>query len=105
MLYDHIVHAAYVHAFSFLLLFVFMLLAQFTPMPGLLPIYTLILLMYLPASAYNMFQRSTFKSVLTAYSVGALYTFTMIMILSFLIAFSLKEVVLQITDLQTPILP
>ena len=77
MLYDHLVHAAYVHSFSFILLFVWILLGQYTPIPSgpLFLSYVLILLVYLPASAKGMFQRGWFKSVLTAYSVGAVYTF------------------------------
>jgi len=36
MLYDHLVHAAYIHAFAFLLLLLFILLVQFTPIKGLI---------------------------------------------------------------------
>ena len=86
MLFDHLVHAAYIHAFSFLLLFVFILLVQFTPIKGLLWIYTAILLVYLPLSAKRMFGRGWFKSILTSYGVGAIYTFIMMLILILLIA-------------------
>lgn len=92
MLYDHLVHAAYIHAFSFLLLFVFILLVQFTPIPGLLTIYTLILLVYLPISAKRMFGRGWFKSFLTSYGVGAIYTFNMMIILIALIAMGLIDI-------------
>jgi len=93
MLFDHLVHAAYIHAFSFLLLFVFMLLVQFTPIKGLLWIYTFILLIYLPLSARRMFGRGWFKTVLTSYGVGAIYTFNMMIILSFLIGMGLSDIV------------
>ena len=93
MLYDHLVHAAYIHAFSFLLLFVFMLLVQFTPIPGLLLIYTLILLIYLPLSAKRMFGRSWFKSILTSYGVGAIYTFIMLIVLTVLISMGFSDIV------------
>lgn len=92
MLYDHLVHAAYIHAFSFLLLFVFILLVQFTPIPGLLAIYTLILLIYLPVSAKRMFGRGWFKSFLTSYGVGAFYTFIMMLILSFLVGIGVSDI-------------
>ena len=74
MLYDHLVHAAYVHSFSFLLLFTFILIYQFTSVSGLLFLYTMILLVYLPMSAKGSFQRGWFKSILTAYGVGSIYT-------------------------------
>ena len=101
MLFDHLVHAAYVHAFSFLLLFVFILLVQFTPIPGLLAIYTLILLVYLPISAKRMFGRGWFKSFLTSYGVGAIYTFNMMIILTALIAMGLIDIAKDVA-VQTP---
>lgn len=101
MLYDHLVHAAYIHAFSFLLLFVFILLVQFTPIPGLLAIYTLILLVYLPISAKRMFGRGWFKSFLTSYGVGFIYTFNMMIILTALIVMGLIDIAKDVA-VQTP---
>lgn len=92
MLYDHLVHSAYIHAFSFLLLFVFILLVQFTPAPGLLVIYTIILLVYLPLSAKRMFGRGWFKTFLTSYGVGFIYTFNMMIILIFLITMGMVDI-------------
>ena len=88
MLYDHLVHAAYLHGVSFLLLFAFILLHQFTPLRGLVFVYTAILLIYLPISARGMFGRGWFKSVLTAYGVGAVYSF---IILSAAVLFTAAE--------------
>ncbi len=92
MLYDHLVHAAYIHAFSFLLLFIFILLVQFTQFPNLLIIYTLILLIYLPISAKRMFKRGWFKSFLTSYGVGSVYTFIMSLILVYLISLGALDI-------------
>ncbi|MDB2439414.1 DUF3667 domain-containing protein [Hellea sp.] len=92
MLYDHLVHAAYIHAFSFLLLFVFIILVQITPIKGLMWIYTLILLIYLPLSAKRMFGRGWFKTVLTSYGVGLIYTFIMMLILILLIAMGVSDI-------------
>ncbi len=91
MLYDHLVHAGYIHAFSFLLLLAFILLAQFTPIPGLLLIYSGILLVYLPMSAKGMFRRSDIKSILTAYGVGLVYSTIMLIAAIFIIATALAE--------------
>ena len=93
MLFDHLVHAAYIHAFSFLLLFVFMLLVQFTPIKGLLWVYMAILLIYLPISAKRMFGRSWVKSILTSYGVGVIYTFIMMLILTYLIGLGISDIV------------
>ena len=92
MLFDHLVHAAYIHAFSFLLLFVFILLTQFTPIKGLLWVYSAILLIYLPLSAKRMFGRGWFKTFLTSYGVGAIYTFNMMIILTFLMGIGLFDI-------------
>ncbi len=92
MLFDHLVHAAYIHAFSFLLLFAFILLTQFTPIKGLLWIYSAILLIYLPLSAKRMFGRGWFKTFLTSYGVGAIYTFNMMIILTFLMGIGLFDI-------------
>lgn len=92
MLYDHLVHAAYIHAFAFLLLFVFILLVQFTQIKGLLWVYMAILLIYLPLSAKRMFERGWFKSFLTSYGVGAVYTLTMAIILTSLLLWGLVDI-------------
>jgi len=92
MLYDHLVHAAYIHAFAFLLLFLFILLVQFTPIKGLIWIYTAILMIYLPLSAKRMFGRGWIKTLLTSYGVGSLYTFIMILILTALITLGFIDI-------------
>ena len=92
MLFDHLVHAAYIHAFSFLLLFVFILLVQLTPIKGLLYVYSLILLIYLPLSAKRMFGRGWFKTILTSYGVGMIYTFIMMLILVFLMGMGVSDI-------------
>jgi len=98
MLYDHLVHAAYIHAFAFLLLFIFILLVHFTPIKGLIFIYITILLIYLPISAKRMFDRGWFKTFLTSYGVGAFYTFTMSIILTILIALGLVDIIKEVAQ-------
>ncbi len=97
MLYDHLVHAAYIHAFSFLLLFVFILLVQLTPIKGLLYVYSLILLIYLPLSAKRMFGRGWFKTFLTSYGVGMIYTFIMMLILVFLMGMGISDILKDVS--------
>ncbi|WP_034388178.1 DUF3667 domain-containing protein [Hellea balneolensis] len=97
MLYDHLVHAAYIHAFSFLLLFFFILLVQLTPIKGLIYIYSLILLIYLPLSAKRMFGRGWFKTFLTSYGVGLIYTFIMMLILFFLMSMGVSDILKDVS--------
>jgi hypothetical protein len=97
MLYDHLVHAAYVHSFSFLLLFAFILLSQYTELTGLIFWYTVILLVYLPLSVKRTFRRGWFKSFLTAYGVGCVYTATMMVISLVIVATALQSVALDIS--------
>ena len=91
MLYDHLVHAAYIHGVSFALLLVFILLHQFTSLPGLFFVYTAILLIYLPLSAKGMFRRGWFKSFLTAYGVGSVYTLIMAVVAITVVAGAVME--------------
>lgn len=98
MLYDHLVHAAYVHAFSFLLLFAFILLSQFTSTAWLILPYTLILLIYLPISAKRMFKRGWFKSILTALGVGSVYTLIMFFIGAIIVLQALQTVAYEISE-------
>lgn len=98
MLYDHLVHAAYVHSFSFLLLFVFILLAQYTSIRFLIVWYTIILLIYLPWSVKRTFRRGWFKSFLTAYGVGWVYTWTILLIAVIITALALQSVAIDISD-------
>lgn len=102
MLYDHLVHSAYIHAFSFLLLFVFILLVQLTNIPYLLLVYTAILLVYLPLSAKRMFGRGWFKSILTSYGVGAIYSFIMMMVLLLLISLGLSDILKDVAKTPAP---
>lgn len=98
MLYDHLVHAAYVHAFSFLLLFAFILLSQFTSTAWLILPYTMILLIYLPISAKRMFKRGWFKSILTALGVGSVYTLIMFFIGAIIVLQALQTVAYEISE-------
>lgn len=100
MLYDHLVHAAYIHSFSFILLFVFILLHQYLALPALLPLYTLILLIYLPISAKRMFERGWFKSFLTAYGVGIVYTLIMLFVFMLVVLMEIQNLAVDLSEQQ-----
>ncbi|HHL43773.1 MAG TPA: hypothetical protein ENJ42_09150 [Hellea balneolensis] len=73
LLYDHLVHAAYIHSVAFFLLFLGVLLMYI--LPGALVAKTLmvILLIYLPLSLRGMFHRGWIKSIWASYGVGFIY--------------------------------
>lgn len=98
MLYDHLVHAAYIHAFSFILLLVFILLHQYTEATFLILPYTLILLFYLPLSARRMFARGRFKSIFTAFGVGSVYTLVMFVTFSGIVVLAVNNVAADLSD-------
>lgn len=100
MLYDHLVHAAYIHAFSFMLLLGFILLHQYTSLGGLLFFYTLILLIYLPISAKRMFGRGWFKSFLTAYGVGSVYSLVMLFVFAGIVVLALENLAYDVSSQQ-----
>jgi len=84
MLYDHIVHAAYLHAIAFLLLFMGIVLSQFLPPQLILNFLFIALLIYLPVSLKRMFGRGWVKTIWTSYGVG--FTYLIILITSLSIA-------------------
>lgn len=92
MLYDHLVHAAYIHAFAFFLLLLFIILVQFTPIGGLPWVYLLIMAIYLPISAKNMFGRSWPKTIIASYGVGLIYTMNMAVILTGLLIWGVLDI-------------
>ena len=85
LLYDHLVHAAYIHAFAFFLLFSGILLARVFPGDAVGNLIVIGLLIYLPLSLKGMFRRGWVKTVWTAYGVGAIYLFVLFVAMTLLI--------------------
>lgn len=97
LLYDHLVHAAYVHAVFFLLLLVGLILGQHTPIPpgALMGLLTLYMFIYLPMSLGGMFSRGPVKTIWTSYMIGFIYFLTMFFILVTMIILAIIGVVEQ----------
>jgi len=74
MLYDHIIHAAYIHSTAFFLLFIGILLSYIFPGGTIANIVFWILMIYLPLSLRRMFKRGWIKTIWTSYGVGVIYT-------------------------------
>ena len=91
LLYDHLVHATYIHAVTFAFLFILILLAQWTPMVGSAQIFLVGILIYLPFSAKGMFRRSWTKTIFASYGIAALYGFVMFIVVTSLTAHSIVQ--------------
>lgn len=86
LLYDHLVHATYIHAVTFAFLFTLILLAQWTPLGGMIQVFFIGIAIYLPLSTKTMFKRGWFKTIFASYSIAILYGTTMIIVVTFLTA-------------------
>lgn len=101
LLYDHLVHTAYIHAVFFFWLLASLILTQWTPVPGslLLLIMGTYLFIYLPMSLKHMFSRGVIKTLWTSYAVGFIYLLALIIILTWLTVISFESVMDQATIL------
>lgn len=97
LLYDHLVHAAYIHAVFFFLLLVGLIFGQHTPIPPavLLGLLTLYMFLYLPMSLGGMFGRGPIKTIWTSYAIGFVYFLTIFFILLTLMIMAIIGVVEQ----------
>jgi len=89
LLYDHLVHATYLHAVTFAFLLLLILLSQFTPLRGMYKVFLIGVAVYLPLSAKNMFKRGWLKTIFASYSIAFLYSMTMFFIIVMITALSI----------------
>ena len=85
-LYDHLVHAAYIHAVVFFLLLLGLLLGRISFLSGSLILICIViyLFFYLPLSLKHMFRRGIIKTVWTSYAVAWIYVNVMFTVLIYL---------------------
>ncbi len=88
LLFDHLVHAAYIHAFAYLLLLIGIILNRYMPFLRMELVFMVAMLIYLPLSLKAMFKRGWFKTLLTSYGVGMIYLLTITITMTLLVAFS-----------------
>ncbi len=93
LMYDHLVHAAYIHAFTYMYLLFLIILSQWTNVTGLWTAFLWGMIIYLPISAKNMFQRGWFKTIWMTFSIAFAYSVTIFMIMTFLLASQLDKAV------------
>jgi len=84
LLYDHLVHATYIHAVTFAFLLALILISQWTSLGNMVQIFFLGLAIYLPLSAKTMFKRGWFKTIFASYSIAFFYGLVMFMIVAWL---------------------
>ncbi len=85
LLYDHLVHAAYIHAFMFFLLILGIFLSRITSGDFIIKAISLSLLIYLPLSLKHMFKRGWIKTFWASYGVGLIYLISILTIMSIII--------------------
>lgn len=90
LLYDHLVHAAYIHAVAFLFLFVGIGVSRLFPALNIAAPLFALLALYLPFSLRRMFERSWPKTIWTSYGVAAIYLFIMGLILISILTYAIK---------------
>lgn len=95
LLYDHLVHAAYIHAVAFFLVFLGILLMQFLPGSLVAKFLFVVLLIYLPLSLKRMFGRGWFKTIWASYGVGLLYVFTITLVMTGAISYQIYKLAVQ----------
>ena len=100
LLFDHLVHTAYIHAVFFFLLLIGLILGQFTPIPSglLMSLLAIYMLIYLPMSLKYMFKRGTVKTIWSSYAIGFIYFLTIIILLTILTLYGFVNL-LQHTDI------
>ena len=89
LLYDHLVHATYIHAVTFAFLLSLILISQWTPITNIIQIFFVGVAIYLPLSAKRMFKRGWFKTFFASYSIAAFYGLTMFIVVTLLTAQSI----------------
>lgn len=91
LMYDHLVHAAYIHAFAFLLLLVGILAGRILPGDVVFKTLAVIMLLYLPFSLKRMFKRGWIKTIWTSYGVGFIYALVLFLVLSSAVIYQVWE--------------
>lgn len=90
MLYDHIIHAAYIHSVAYFLIFIGILATYVGPNSIIASAVFWSLLVYLPLSLRRMFKRGWIKTIWTSYGVGAIYAFILFLGMAIILVNTLR---------------
>ena len=96
LLFDHLVHAAYIHAVAFALVFAGIIVARVTGAgAGLAAGIVIAMLIYLPLSLKRMFARGWVKTIWTAYGVGFIYTIIVVVLTAIAVTLDLQDLITE----------
>lgn len=93
LLFDHLVHSAYIHGVMFLLILIGVVFGPFVPGSFLPVTLTILMTLYLPISLKRMFGRGWFKTILTSYSVAFIYMLTIFIAMILIIGMDATETI------------
>ena len=85
LLYDHLVHAAYIHGVMFLLIFSGIILSGVIPGNRVAQAIMIFMFLYLPRSLRGMFGRGWFKTIMASYLVAFVYFIVILTLLSIIL--------------------
>ena len=95
LLYDHLVHATYIHAVAFFVLLLGIIVSRFFPVGaprGIVALSGLVyMLLYLPISLRRMFRRGWIKTIWTAYGVAFIHFLVVVSLVTTAIAFGVQD--------------
>jgi len=91
LLYDHLVHAAYIHAVVYFLIFVGIIASRLIHGAPIALAIFFGMMIYLPISLKRMFGRGWFKTIWTAYGVGFIYFLTILIIIMALLILGMSQ--------------
>ena len=95
LLYDHLVHAAYIHAVTYMLIFIGILVSRVSSGTWIAQLILIALLIYLPLSLRGMFRRGWVKTVWTSYGVAFLYVLIITVLTIWAVAQGLQAQILE----------
>ena len=102
LLYDHAVHAAYLHAVAYLFAFLSIVAAQAMGSGAVAVTLFVVLLVYLPLSLRRMFGRSWIKTVWASYAVGFIYFTVITSVMSGIVADAIDDRLEREAELRPP---
>lgn len=91
LLYDHLIHAIYIHSVFFMGLLVAILLSKVLNGATVARVLFIGLLIYLPLSLKRMFGRGWFKTIWTTVNIGFIYILMLLIVLVWISVYSLAK--------------
>lgn len=95
LIYDHMIHAVYLHAMVFMMLILSVLASKWISGTIVLTVFTTYFAWYVPKATKTMFGRGWFKTIWATVWVGWSYMWTIIWLLLFLTIYTVVDVTRQ----------